>query len=192
MGGRWGPSPEVPVENLRFDFACTTTNIAAASASSAAFFTVADWSTYDGFFASATTCKAGSRSLTVAFRTQYFLWHCSLPGIFCATSIAGRSRLSRHDQQPPQLAALSMDGVVNDQDYNDGTQNHHPIGKLNARYRCLFAKPFHDCSSHTRTAAHQGRNATEVRGRVLYMSNFFTDDNATTRKRTSAVFSERE
>ena len=58
MGGRWGPSPDVPVENLRFDFACTTTNIAAASASSAAFFAVADWSTYDGFFASAATCKA--------------------------------------------------------------------------------------------------------------------------------------
>ena len=85
MGGRWGPSPEVAVKNLRFDFACTTTNIAAASASSAAFFTVADWNTYDGFFASATTCKAGSRSLAVAFRTQFFLWHCSLSRIFCAT-----------------------------------------------------------------------------------------------------------
>jgi hypothetical protein len=56
-------------------FACTTTNIAAASASSAAFFTVADWNTYDGFFPSATTCKAGSGSLTVAFRAQCFFWH---------------------------------------------------------------------------------------------------------------------
>jgi hypothetical protein len=49
------------------------------------------------------------------------------------------SRLSRHDQQPPQLAASSMDGCVDDQDYNDGAQNDNPIGKLNARYRCLFA-----------------------------------------------------
>jgi hypothetical protein len=60
---------------LMFDFARTTTNIAAASASSAAFFTLADWNTYDGFFASATTYKAGSRSLAVAFRTQCFIWH---------------------------------------------------------------------------------------------------------------------
>jgi hypothetical protein len=60
---------------LMFDFARTTTNIAAASASSAAFFTLADWNTYDGFFASTTTCKAGSRSLAVAFRTQCFIWH---------------------------------------------------------------------------------------------------------------------
>jgi hypothetical protein len=36
-----------------------------------------------------------------------------------------------------------MDGCVDDQDYNDGAQNDHPIEKLNARYRCLFAKPFH-------------------------------------------------
>ena len=34
-----------------------------------------------------------------------------------------------------------MDGCVDDQDYNDGAQNDNPIGKLNARYRCLFAKP---------------------------------------------------
>jgi hypothetical protein len=62
-----------------------------------------------------------------------------------------------------------MDGCVDDQDYDDGTENHHPIGKLNARYLYLFAKPFHDCSSHTRIAAYQERNATEVR---LYMSKF--------------------
>ena len=37
-----------------------------------------------------------------------------------------------------------MDGCVDDQDYNDGAKNDHPIGKLNARYRCLFAKSFHD------------------------------------------------
>jgi len=63
---------------LMFDFARTTTNIAPASASSAAFFTLADWNTYDGFFASATTCKAGNRSLAVAFRTQCFIWHLCL------------------------------------------------------------------------------------------------------------------
>jgi hypothetical protein len=56
-----------PLRTSRFDFARTTTNIAAASASSTASFAVADWNTYDGFFASATTCKTGSRSLAVAF-----------------------------------------------------------------------------------------------------------------------------
>ena len=35
----------------------------------------------------------------------------------------------------PQFAASSMDGCVDDQDYNDGAQNDHPIGNLNARYR---------------------------------------------------------
>ena len=52
--------------------------------------------------------------------------------------------MSRLDKQPPQLATSSMDGRVDDQDYYDGAQNDHPIGKLNARCRCLFAKPFHD------------------------------------------------
>jgi len=37
-----------------------------------------------------------------------------------------------------------MDGCVDDQDHNNGTQNDHPIGNLNARYRCLFGKPFYD------------------------------------------------
>ena len=74
----------------------------------------------DGLFARATTRKAGGCSLAVALRTQ------------C---------------RPPQLAASSMDGCVDDQDYNDGAQNDHPIGKLDARYRCLFAKPFHDYPS---------------------------------------------
>src|SRR5271169_4653067 len=44
------------------------------------------------------------------------------------------------------LAAWSMDGCVDDQDYNNGTENDHPIGNLNARYRCFFVKPFHDLS----------------------------------------------
>jgi hypothetical protein len=29
-------------------------------------------------------------------------------------------------------------------DYNDGAQNDHPIGNLNARYRCFPAEPFHN------------------------------------------------
>jgi hypothetical protein len=37
-----------------------------------------------------------------------------------------------------------MNERVDDQDYNNGAQNDHPIGNLNARYRCLPAKPFHD------------------------------------------------
>ena len=79
-------------------------------------------------------------------------WHFGY-NVFCGICSLSRSfaspqpqavRLSRHDQQPPQLAASSVDGCVDDQDYNDGAQNDHPIGKLNARYRCLFAKPFQD------------------------------------------------
>jgi hypothetical protein len=71
----------------------------------------------------------------------------------------------------PQLAALSMDGVVNNQDYNDGTQNHRPIGKLNARYRCLFAKPFHDYPPMFEQRLTEGETRRKVRG--LYMSKFF-------------------
>jgi hypothetical protein len=59
----------------RFDFARTTTNIAAASAGSAAFIAVTEWNTRDGFFARVKTRKAGGRSLAVALRTQCFLWH---------------------------------------------------------------------------------------------------------------------
>ena len=78
------------------DFACTTTNIAAALPSSAAFFTVADWNTCDGFFASATTCKAESRSLAVAFRTQCFfgiVWAYTLP----AAPFLNLTRRGPHD-----------------------------------------------------------------------------------------------
>ena len=35
---------------------------------------------------------------------------------------------------------------VDEQDYNDGTQNDRPIGNLNARYRRFLIKPFHDFS----------------------------------------------
>ena len=31
-----------------------------------------------------------------------------------------------------------------EEDYNDGAQNEHPIGNLSARYRRFPAKPFHD------------------------------------------------
>jgi hypothetical protein len=108
-----------------FDFARTATNIAAVLASSAAFFAVAEWNTSDGSFTSATTRKAGGRSLPVALRTQCFLRHL----------------LMRLPQSP-----VSMDQCVDDQDYNDSAQNDHPIGKFSARYRCLLAKPFHDRS----------------------------------------------
>jgi hypothetical protein len=33
---------------------------------------------------------------------------------------------------------------VDEPDCNDGAQNDHPMGNLNARYRCFPAKPFHD------------------------------------------------
>jgi hypothetical protein len=35
-------------------------------------------------------------------------------------------------------------------DYNEGAQNDHPSGNLNARYRCFAAKPFHDFSPQIR------------------------------------------
>ena len=40
--------------------------------------------------------------------------------------------------------AGSVHGVVDERDYNDGTQNNHPIGNLSADYRCFSLKPFHD------------------------------------------------
>ena len=41
------------------------------------------------------------------------------------------------------LTTSSVHGRVNDHDHKNGTQNDHPIGNLNACYRCLFVKPFH-------------------------------------------------
>jgi hypothetical protein len=38
----------------------------------------------------------------------------------------------------------SVHGVVDEEDYNDGTQNNHPIGNLSASYGCFSLKPFHD------------------------------------------------
>jgi hypothetical protein len=58
-----------------FDFARTATNVAAALASPVAFLTDANCDADKGFFASATTCNAGSRSLAMAFRAQGFCWH---------------------------------------------------------------------------------------------------------------------
>jgi hypothetical protein len=58
-------------------------------------------------------------------------WHFG-HNVFCGIYSLSRSfaspqspavRLSGHDQQPPQLAASSVDGCVDDQDYNDGAQN---------------------------------------------------------------------
>jgi hypothetical protein len=45
---------------------------------------------------------------------------------------------------PLGLGFLILHECVDEQDYNDGSQNDHPIGDLNARYRCFPAKPFHD------------------------------------------------
>jgi hypothetical protein len=42
------------------------------------------------------------------------------------------------------LGPISSHECVDDQDYNDGAKNEHPIGNLNARYSCFPAKPFHD------------------------------------------------
>jgi hypothetical protein len=57
-----------------------------------------------------------------------------------------------------------MDGRVDDQDYNDGAQNDHPIGKLNARYRCPFAKPFHDVPPILKQRITKGRRKVRCRG----------------------------
>jgi hypothetical protein len=57
----------------------------------------------------------------------------------------------------PQFAASSMDGCVDDQDYNDGAQNDHPIGNLNARYRRLLAKPFHDFLPYSNSSSPRTR-----------------------------------
>jgi hypothetical protein len=48
-------------------------NVAAALASPVAFLTDANCDADRGFFASATTCNAGSRSLAMAFRAQRFV-----------------------------------------------------------------------------------------------------------------------
>jgi hypothetical protein len=36
------------------------------------------------------------------------------------------------------------DKSVDEPDYNDGSQNEHPIGNFSTRYRRCPAKPFHD------------------------------------------------
>jgi hypothetical protein len=58
-----------------------------------------------------------------------------------------------------------MDGRVDDQDYNDGAHNDHPIGKLNARYRCPFAKPFHDYPPIFKQRLTKGETRRQVRDR---------------------------
>ena len=76
--------------------------------------------------------------------------------------------INNHRNWRPSL----VDGCVDDQDYNDGAQNDHPIGKLNARYRCLFAKPFHDYPA-IQTAARQGRSADGRFGAQYCSSKLF-------------------
>jgi hypothetical protein len=67
--------PKLPRGVATLDFARAATNIAAALASPVAFLTDANCDADKGFFASATTCNAGSRSLAMAFRAQCFCWH---------------------------------------------------------------------------------------------------------------------
>ena len=62
----------------------------------------------------------------------------------------------------PQFAASSMDGCVDDQDYNDGAQNDHPIGNLNARYRRLLAKPFRDFLPYSNSSSPRTRRDGHV------------------------------
>jgi len=45
-----------------------------------------------------------------------------------------------------------VDKCIDDQNHNNSAENDDPIGDLNARYRCLLGKPFHDFSSHIQTA----------------------------------------
>jgi hypothetical protein len=97
---------------LIFDFARTTTNLAAASAGSAAFFTITEWNTYDGFFASATTCKARSRSLAVAFRTQCFIWHCSPPKPLVLTAISAAATLAAEALQQIEQDLLRITDLI--------------------------------------------------------------------------------
>ena len=69
---------------------------------------------------------------------------------------------------------------VDEQDYNDSAQNDHPIGKLNASYRCLFAKPVHDYPPILKQRLTKGETRRKVRGRGLYMClSFFTGDGHT-------------
>ena len=74
-----------------------------------------------------------------------------------------------------------MHEFVHEQDYNDSAQNDHPIGKLNASYRCLFAKPVHDYPPILKQRLTKGETRRKVRGRGLYMSKFFLPAMATPR-----------
>ena len=58
--------------------------------------------------------------------------------------IADPRRSSVPGVWPASPGAGSVHGVVDEQDYNDGTQHNHPIGNLSASYRCFSLKPFHD------------------------------------------------
>jgi hypothetical protein len=61
-----------PLWPLVFDFACTTADLAGASASSAAFFAITYWIISDEYFTSAMTWKARGRSLAVTSGTHFF------------------------------------------------------------------------------------------------------------------------
>jgi hypothetical protein len=52
---------------------------------------------------------------------------------------------------------------VDETDCKDGAQNDHPIGNLNARYRCFPARPFHDFPPHARATGQDRRRASITR-----------------------------
>jgi len=70
-----------------------------------------------------------------------------------------------------------MDGCVDNQDYNDGAQDDHPIGQFNACYRCPFAKPFHDYPLPIFKQRLTKAKSRRVQG--LFCLSFFTGDGQT-------------
>jgi hypothetical protein len=73
---------------------------------------------------------------------------CRWEGCACGQRQSSDVFATRFPQQIRQLGdvggdAASVHGVVDEQDYNSGTQNDQPICNLNASYRCFAAKPFH-------------------------------------------------
>ena len=94
-----------------------------------------------------------------------------------AANIAKLPDLLGKPQPPPelpQLTASSMDGCVDDQDYNNGAQYDHPIGNLNASYRCLLVKPFHDFPPILKQRINKRDARQKVRGpRIICLCSFY-------------------
>ena len=131
------------VGKARFDFARTTTNVAAAVASFTALLQVPSGIPTTDFL------PVRGRSLAVALGTQ-----CSLRHLLNSAT-----------------AALSMDGRVDDQDHDDGAEDNHPVGNLDARYRRLLARttPFRPPIFKSDRAKHRRK----VRGPSSVSLSFF-------------------